>query len=426
MRRLAVLSLLVSSTGLVVVAGPASGATECQGQQATIVGEPGARVEGTDDPDVIVTNGATYVYAGAGDDLVCATTISGRTWVSAGAGDDSVVADDNDYERLRVDLGPGSDRFVGGAGRDTVKTFDPVDAPSRADDVSTGPGNDVVLATRPIGPATADADRIDLGPGRDTLAMGDSGLAPTASVRGGPGRDRIAVNSDNEGTDVAIDARARTIERGGPYLRDWVSFEEYFVKEFDAVVTFEGSSASEALSVSAARRYVARMGGGDDVVAVDSNQRAVLSGGRGSDEVVVRHLSSSGGSWIDLAKGHVGTVSGHKKRYATIAGFEDATAIGGDQPLVVGDRRANSLVAGCGTIRGGRGADRIEEHTPGYLRYPHPDACSDFAARGGRGRDVLLGSAGPDVLLGGPGRDRAVGRKGRDRCVAEIERGCER
>lgn len=116
----------------------------------------------------------------------------------------------------------------------------------------------------------------------------------------------------------------------------------------------------------------------------------------------------------------------HRRAYAVIDNFEDATAVGGVQPLVLGDANANSLVAGCGTVRGRGGDDRIEEHTPRYLRYPHPDACSDFVAVGGPGRDVLLGSQGPDVLLGGPGRDRAIGRKGRDRCVAEIERGCER
>lgn len=281
-------------------------------------------------------------------------------------------------------------------------------------------------ATRPIGPATDDDEQINLGPGRDDLVMGDSGLGADASVKGGPGIDRIVVNSDNEGTDVTIDAEARTIERGGPYLRDWASFENYFVKEFDAVVTFQGSSSSEQFEIGAARKFIAGMRGGDDVVIMSSNDRADVSGGSGRDRVVAHHIGSSRGSWIDLGRGHVGTLAGDKKMHADIAGFEDATTVGGQESLIVGDAKPNSLVGYCGTVRGGGGADRIGEDIPVYLRYPHPDACSDFVGLGGPGRDVLLGSGGPDVLLGGPGRDRAVGRKGRDRCVAEVEVSCER
>lgn len=102
---------MFTASGLGLVSPPASAATECQGQAATIVGEPGERLDGTDGPDVIVTNGARNVYAGAGGDLVCTTAMPDRTFVSAGAGDDSVVADDATYRRLDVDLGPGSDRL---------------------------------------------------------------------------------------------------------------------------------------------------------------------------------------------------------------------------------------------------------------------------------------------------------------------------
>ena len=369
MHRLVVLSLLCTTAGLFVWSAPVAAAAQCQGEEATIVGQPGGRVDGTDGPDVIVTNGAETVYAGSGEDRVCTTAMPNRTYVSAGAGDDSVVSNDGAYQRLRVDLGPGSDRFVGGAGRDTVTTYDPIDEPSRDDNVSTGSGNDSVHATRPIGPATADADRIDLGPGHDVLAMGDSGLAPTASVAGGAGRDRISLNSDNEGTDVTIDARARTIERGGPYLHDWDSFEDYFVKEFGAVVRFEGSSKAERLELSSARMNLVHMNQGNDVVTTAGNAHAELAGGRGRDQVIVHHLGAADGPWIDLGRERIGTVARHLKVRAKATGFEDATAVGG-VPLVVGDARANSLVSSCGRIRGGAGADRIVEHTPRYLLGP--------------------------------------------------------
>lgn len=301
MRVLAVLSLLVATSGLVSVSAPAAAATQCQGEEATIVGEPGTRVNGTDGPDVIVTNGAKYVYAGAGDDLVCTTAMPDASWVYAGVGDDSVVAGEDGYQRLRVDLGPGSDRFVGGAGRDIVKTFDPVDEANRDDDVSTGRGNDVVQATRPIGPATDDADRIDLGRGRDVLAMGDSGLAPAASVVGGPGRDLISIRSGSE-EDVDIQAEKRTIDKNyAPYLYAWESFEQHMVDVAGAHIDFWGSSRADTLVVNSAFALEARMGKGSDVVGMASNLRGNSYGGRGRDEIIVRHSNSSGGSLIDLS-----------------------------------------------------------------------------------------------------------------------------
>lgn len=317
MRRLVVLSVLVTALPWGFVSASAAAATECQGQAATIVGEPGARVDGTDGPDVIVTNGAEIVHAGDGADLVCTTAMPDVSWVYAGADDDSVVAGGNGYERLRVDLGAGSDRFDGGAGKDIVKTYDPFGEPSRTDEVSTGRGNDVVKATRPIGPATDDADRIDLGPGRDVLALGDSGLADAALVNGGPGEDRISINSDDEGTDVVIDTDARTIERGGPYLTDWVSFHDYFVKEFGAVVTFEGSSRAERLQIYAAARSIAHMGGGDDVATLSSVDRAELTGGRGSDM-----LRGSGGPDVLLGGAGRDQAVGRKGRDRCVAEIE--------------------------------------------------------------------------------------------------------
>lgn len=68
----------------------------CNGQAATLVGTPGGVVTGTDGPDVIVTNGAARVEAGAGDDVICTTgTVAADPFnpavaVLAGAGNDLV------------------------------------------------------------------------------------------------------------------------------------------------------------------------------------------------------------------------------------------------------------------------------------------------------------------------------------------------
>jgi hypothetical protein len=78
----------------------------CMGEPATIVGEPGRDVEGTDGPDVIVGGSGTQrISPGGGRDLVC-----------AGDGHDGVF--DRDHALDRINLGDLSDLF-------TSETADP-------------------------------------------------------------------------------------------------------------------------------------------------------------------------------------------------------------------------------------------------------------------------------------------------------------
>lgn len=74
------LLLLTASSSALIPSSPTSArAAEqlCLGQVPTIVGAPDEFVvEGTDGPDVIITDGALEVDALGGDDLVCVTGIT--------------------------------------------------------------------------------------------------------------------------------------------------------------------------------------------------------------------------------------------------------------------------------------------------------------------------------------------------------------
>ncbi|GAB3014151.1 hypothetical protein GCM10011376_08430 [Nocardioides flavus (ex Wang et al. 2016)] len=126
-------------------AGAASGAAEtCQGRTATIVGA-GHRVDGTEGPDVILTNGARAVHAKGGDDLVCITgPYTGRYLavdVRAGDGKDVVDGTGSPRQEVHAQMGSGVDTFLGGGAGDSVVLDYPTpqgaSTPSTAAAVST-------------------------------------------------------------------------------------------------------------------------------------------------------------------------------------------------------------------------------------------------------------------------------------------------
>ena len=87
----------------------------------TILGT-GADIEGTEGPDVVITNGAQEVTTLGGDDLVCITgSLTSYGLFDTGAGDDRVdsSAASND-QNLYIHLGPGADQFSGGSANEEV------------------------------------------------------------------------------------------------------------------------------------------------------------------------------------------------------------------------------------------------------------------------------------------------------------------
>ena len=139
----------------------------CLGQTATIVAANEEQVAGTNGPDVIVVTGYSDVYALSGDDLVCIR--ESRARVFAGPGDDVVSSQELPADsQTYVELGAGSDRFLGGEARDTVDAAEPT-----IDDF--------------------EADEIDAGGGDDEMHSGASGVANPDVVRTGPGVDQVVM-----------------------------------------------------------------------------------------------------------------------------------------------------------------------------------------------------------------------------------------
>jgi Ca2+-binding RTX toxin-like protein len=93
----------------------------CKGKRATIVGT-GGTVRGTSHRDVIVLTGASTVFAGGGNDLICGSKASdeihggrGKDRIFGRGGDDDLFGDQGDDS---VNGGAGDDSIDGGSGRD--------------------------------------------------------------------------------------------------------------------------------------------------------------------------------------------------------------------------------------------------------------------------------------------------------------------
>lgn len=409
------LALLAPTTWV----GPASAAGgTCHGRTPTIVGS-GHAVNGTEGPDVILTNGARSVYARGGDDLVCITgPYTGRYYpVNVRAGDGNDVVDGTGSPKQEVDagLGSGVDTFLGGDAGDAVE-LDYPDAAGGVDAVNGGGGSDTIgIRTGPgdvvidnaVGRLTSagevrttwaevegfgisqsagsqrmtfvgtDADEsvhwssedgatvdVALGRGDDRWS---SPTAPTPSSRllAGPGRDSIYLASEEAGIDLDLPAGTMGVAATAPYVVTASDFEDADL--FAPNVTVRGTDGPNDIGLTACTGVV-RLGGGDDSV------RRQYDSSFESDIRCAETLAADGGP--------------------------------GDDELS-GTRGADTLEGGPGkdALRGGFGRDRLV---------------------GGDGHDRLVGQADADVLLGGKGRDTADGGNGRDRCGAERERRCER
>ncbi|GAW51556.1 MULTISPECIES: hypothetical protein [unclassified Nocardioides] len=426
MRRLPLAAMLVLAVPL-LAALPAEAAPEatCQGQPATIVGEPGGTVTGTDGPDVIVTNGAAHTDAGAGDDLVCITDAGERrpdVW--AGAGDDSVV--DTSARSPHVLLGAGDDDFRG-LTEESV-TVDAGDRDGIGHDVidSLGGWDNVTSGV----PEKPNDDVIHLGGANDYLHL--RGL-PTGQVDGGDGSDLVTLQDSRPAAWVIDLATGGSTVDGAPI--DVTGFERYSIARLAwSSFDFTGSEGGDHLvttlhdGTGGTGQLTARMGGGIDSLVVSTAMSGPYSGGAGSDHLTV--LPTTDGQTL----GPAFAVDLERGRYAEAGRpgvrISEWEAFGAERfrsVEMVGSPRADDLsTRSCrGVIAGGAGADGISMVRPAICPRPerHP---SVFRARGERGDDVLHGSRRNDRLVGGPGTDYAWGSTGRDVCLAETTDSCER
>jgi Ca2+-binding RTX toxin-like protein len=417
MRHLLAGALLVAPALALGSAYPATAVGEtCDGLPATVVGTPGGHAVGTQGDDVIVSNGATYVYGADGNDVICTTgsVPKGNSSISISGGRGNNLID------RRGDLDPGvstqvslygdSETFFGGPGADQV-SLERTTPFTGAVSVQTGDGDDSVFVDH-IAQFTVPA-LVDTGAGDDLVSVTDT--AANLQVSAGDGNDTLAT-ADTQVDAITADARAGLVTFGPGHQLPFSGFDTYSfgLANLRSTVSFVGSSRPEEVVVSARGQLTsARMAGGDDVVRfeMDGKPRTELAGGSGQDRLEVMADNKSDVR-VDLARRWFSARAHHRN---PLRQFEDVSAMGG-LVTITGDARDNDLQWwGCagGTVDGAGGNDTIGPA-------PAPRVCSKvgFSARGGAGNDRLQGSRGRDVLDGGPGRDRCL--------LGEVVSGCER
>ncbi|MDO9455596.1 hypothetical protein [Nocardioides sp.] len=412
----------------------------CAGRPATIVGHGQGGLVGTAGDDVMITGGAQVVGTRGGDDLVCITARGDRltTQISTGAGDDRVL---NRAGRVvQVDLGSGSDTYVGGSRKDDVFAGD--DSEGSRDDrdvISTGGGPDSVSSGAPYGGLV---DDIDLGPGRDDLYLANRVAGEGARFVGGRDSDQLLLYGPLPdqvvpgppdplgGAEwlVTNTAATGTATADGVPTLSWDGFERFAMNAEVGSFRFIGSARNE--TVESYKIDGAQMGGGDDVVLTHvAPLPGTFDGGPGRDFADIGVCQ--GTATADLARDTYRCTTDEATSASTIPGVEDLAVIAQRAVLRGSDAPEKLVAEACGgSVRGFGGDDRLRSRTfPQEGGWPLPDCPVPVngvvALTGGPGDDTLYGRWGPDRLIGGTGDDRAYGANGRDTCRAELELGCE-
>jgi Ca2+-binding RTX toxin-like protein len=383
----------------------------------TIVGVPGEVIEGTDGPDVVVTNGAGLVATGAGDDLVCVIGQfqKGFNILDTGSGNDRIDASAANPAYATF-LGGGVDEYIGGPASDRV--YD--NYYGEPDLIRTAGGPDFVATV-------GGAHVVDLGAGRDRLLLhGDP--SAEAVVTGGAGSDSLGIKvMGSLGTHSwKVDSGAEMLLRDGDLEASWDSFDRFEIAA-RGPFAFVGSDLDETLILE--KQYATdlpaptgactleyhwrpswpqdvRMRGGDDTVTFFGGANGNrFDGGQGADKFrYLRgrddiHTARRGPVGIDLSRGVVWDTTASATQTSEVVSFENATV---GNPL------------GRAILKGSDGPNTLK----GISR-------SGVTIDGRSADDVLFGGCGQDALIGGSGDDTADGGPGRDRCEAEVESNCE-
>ncbi len=296
-------------------------AGECAGESATIIGD-GAwsdRLIGTPGRDVIVSNGAQFVDARGGDDLVCITgsaSVQNSIKVFDGPGDDVVrndstftaSGDDQGNESVYVYLFAGDDTFVGGAAPEFVAAY------TGTDDINTGAGFDTVFAGSP----PADPEGLE-GPFSGRIDLGDEGgrlyagplLQSSTILVGDTAQSELALTDDvPQESGWVIDAAAGEASIDGRVRYSFAGFTRFIWSSQD-VARFTGTDGPDVVSARSLAR--ADMGSGNDLVFVTSPGRVDL--GPGDDRLDLSGSPSGTPSHVD-AGGGIGSTGRAKWRTA--------------------------------------------------------------------------------------------------------------
>ena len=371
------MSLVMMTSLLIGVtwAAPATAATECGNQKATLTGTDGNdRLIGTPNDDVIVGLGGNDRIKGlGGNDLLCGG--DGVDVIRGGGGSDFLAG------------GSGRDREFGGKGSDNFS----VPADEGNDHLDGGYGNDYLFFNRARSSVV-----VDLAKGFARFDGQNDSLEPGSfeTVYGSPGADRILGDDDSNVLFGGFDSEGDVIKgRGG---------SDYL----------EGYESDDVLSG----------GEGDDVLMGHYGQDDI-NGGAGTDLLRICGVFSQDaaacgngspipptGVTIDLA---TGTMTGG----STLSGIENVEGTA-TRDEISGSDGANALYGGPrdDSISGGDGDDVIV----GDASAPLPRRLEERLGHG------LEGPDGDDDLNGGPGFDSIDGNGGSDTCSeGESTSNCE-
>ncbi|WP_457187639.1 hypothetical protein [Nocardioides sp. P5_E3] len=414
----------------------ASATPVCHGEPATIVGT-GARLEGTPDDDVVVTNGALEIYTYGGADTICVTLPPPGGYVdspsvSAGSGrdliDTSALPTGNNAVFPFIRPGGEADVVLGGPTDERVETCEQyttgvvsTDAP---DTIVLAEGDDWVTLCPRTSP-----DAVDLGEG-DDIALLRGPRGPHGDLVAGPGDNSLYFLDDLNASDRWImDLARKTSTLNGTPTFTWDNASRFFFDVSPGFLRIAGSDEREEISIDSVNEEgptwtldLDLAGGNDrislDVEALGPNSRVDAGSGRDSIHVsaILWRLA------INLNRSTL--IKGRDAARFQVDDVENASAYARHLRIVGTDDPNYIDAAGCdAVVRARRGADTVTLSGFQGRRFRCPDAAHH--AYGGAGQDELRGRRHRDTLIGGRGRDWADGRQGWDVCDTEQRVHCE-
>jgi Ca2+-binding RTX toxin-like protein len=369
------------------------------------------------------------------------------------------ITEDAANDKIVLRLKPGSpDTLQVDVGGDGTADFSFDRSTFTAIEVHTGAGDDEVRIDESNGSFTDESVTLNGGPGNDTL-VGSSGAE---TLNGGGGDDLVLGGRGND----------RTLLGDGNDRLQWNPGDGNDVVDGQRgtdLLDFNGSSASESISVSASGgrvRFTRDVAG--VVTVLDGVERIAFDAFGGSDTVVVNDLTGTDLKTVDVDLDAVGGGGDAQPDTVVVGGTggNDRVEVGSAAgELVVSGLSTEVLVAGAeaanDTLRidGGEGADtvwyqgtevadtievaangaEVSTTAAGTSRVDTTaveslvvlglggddtiSATGDLAPLtaltldGGDGGDNLQGGNGADLLIGGPGNDTVGGGLGADRAL---------
>lgn len=381
-------------------------------------------------------SGADLLFGEAGNDILLG--LRGNDLLFGSVGDDVLVGGagfDQSFGQAGNDLlgwdpGDGSAVNEGGEGIDTVEVIGGNAAETftvtangnrvRFDRTSPAPfflnigstenlvvnangGNDVVTAGS--GLASLIELTIDGGAGNDTITGGDGDDA----LRGGDGNDVIVGKAGNDTAFLGA----------GDDTFVWNPGDGSDTVEGEAgtdALQFNGANLEEKIDLSAkgSRLQLVR-DIGKVTIDVGGTERVDIAALGGADTIAVNDLSGTAVTEVNLDLSAAGAPD---KQADTVI----VTGTLGDDAIVVsGDAKGTSVLGLAARVH--IAGTEIDNDLLGVNALSGDDVVNAaglsadailFAAVGGDGDDILIGSVGDDILIGGAGDDVLIGNGGQD------------